>query len=234
MNKQEAKSILIYQLGFISDDTSFEQQQFSRALEIAIEALEEDISIENLAEITDELQRFADTLTRREKLLEEMKQVEDKMLVGVCKLRFIGANGSMGLTHGKVYDVDVGYNPLTEDFYVEWNVCGVGKRRCPYYSMQRLLENWERPGEDVNIKNQSVKDLHAEAVTKTQQLDIQEIINDAMEKKDRYVSILVTNEGHMSVNVYPSEEEDYVEEEESRSKKDSVRRKKLYQYNYPF
>ena len=69
---------------------------------------------------------------------------------------------------------------------------------------------------------------------KTQQLDIQAIINDAMKKRDRYVSILVTNEGHMSVNVYPSEEEDYVEEEESRSKKVSVRRKKLYQYNYPF
>lgn len=184
--------------------------------------------------LTDELQRLEDTLARREKLLEEMQQAEDKMSESVLKLRFIGANGSMGLTHGKVYDVDVGYNPLTEDFYVEWNVCGVGKRRCPYYSMQKLLENWERPGEDVNMKNQSVKDLHAEAITKTQQLDIQEIINDAMKKRDRYVSILVTNEGHMSVNVYPSEEENYVEEEDSRSKKASVRRKKLYQYNYPF
>ena len=58
MNKQEAKSILIYQLGFISNDTSFEQQQFSRALEIAIEALEEDISIENLAKIVDKFDRI--------------------------------------------------------------------------------------------------------------------------------------------------------------------------------
>ena len=168
----------------------------------------------------------------------------------MIKLKFVGANGSMDLTHGKVYDVDVGYNPITGDFYVEWNVCGVGKRRCSYYSMQRLLANWE--------STDSVDDVYANAIKamrnylncisepeptpikpeptpiKPQKLDIQEIINDAMEKKDRYVSIIVTNEGHMSVNVYPSEEENYVEEEDSRSKKASVRRKKLYQYNYPF
>ena len=57
MTKQEAKNILVYQLGFISDDNSFEQQQFSRALEIAIEALEEDISIEKIVEIVDKFDR---------------------------------------------------------------------------------------------------------------------------------------------------------------------------------
>lgn len=58
MTKQEAKSILIYQLGFISNDISFEQQQFSRALEIAIEALEEDITMDNLlAELADKMDR---------------------------------------------------------------------------------------------------------------------------------------------------------------------------------
>ena len=58
MNKQEAKNILIYQLGFLSNDNSFEQQQFCKALEIAIEALEEDISIFELAE------KYADKIDR--------------------------------------------------------------------------------------------------------------------------------------------------------------------------
>ena len=43
---------------------------------------------------------------------------------------------------------------------------------------------------------------------KPQNLDIQAIIDDAMKNKDRYVSILVTNEGHISVNVYPHDEEE--------------------------
>ena len=58
MNKVEAKNILVYQLGFLSNDNSFEQQQFCKALEIAIEALEEDIGIFELAE------KYADKIER--------------------------------------------------------------------------------------------------------------------------------------------------------------------------
>ena len=56
------------------------------------------------------------------------------------KLKFIGANGSMGLEHGKIYDCSFG----TGDGYI-W-VTWTGGRwdigNCPYSSLKNLLENW--------------------------------------------------------------------------------------------
>lgn len=54
------------------------------------------------------------------------------------RLKFIGENGSMGLTHGKTYDVKV----VSTDYYiwVEWGFCKV----CPYDSPQSFSNNWER------------------------------------------------------------------------------------------
>ena len=51
-------------------------------------------------------------------------------------LRFIGENGSMGLRHNHIYQVNV----FTMDrfIYVDW-----GADRCPYISLKTLTENWE-------------------------------------------------------------------------------------------
>lgn len=52
-------------------------------------------------------------------------------------LRFIGANGSMGLKYGNVYNVEI-----YEDkkyIWVNW-----GKNKCPYVSFENLATNWTR------------------------------------------------------------------------------------------
>ena len=52
------------------------------------------------------------------------------------RMKFVGANDSMGLIHGKVYYVIV----FTKNGYVWvqwWN------GQCPYSSLKKVLENWE-------------------------------------------------------------------------------------------
>lgn len=64
--------------------------------------------------------------------------------------RFIGNNGSMGLRHGKVYNITI-----TKDaryIWVNWEHKEIGKTilqllggtpsRCPYHNEQALRENW--------------------------------------------------------------------------------------------
>lgn len=51
-------------------------------------------------------------------------------------LRFVGANGSMGLKHGNVYNVDV--NSDGKYLWVDW-----GKNKCPYSSFESFASNWE-------------------------------------------------------------------------------------------
>lgn len=51
-------------------------------------------------------------------------------------LRFVGANGSMGLKHGNVYNVDV--NTDGKYVWVDW-----GKNKCPYSSFENFASNWE-------------------------------------------------------------------------------------------
>lgn len=52
-------------------------------------------------------------------------------------LRFIGADGSMGLSFGKIYEVKIS----SDDRYiwVQWN-----RGRCPYSSPLTLASNWKR------------------------------------------------------------------------------------------
>lgn len=51
------------------------------------------------------------------------------------RLRFVGANRSMGLINGMIYSVEIysrnGY------IWVQWK-----HGRCPYPSLQKLMENW--------------------------------------------------------------------------------------------
>ena len=62
-------------------------------------------------------------------------------------LRFIGANGSMRLRHGKVYKVSV----KTKDGYIWVIIPGFEFRdrvfkvwKCPYSSPQSFANNWEK------------------------------------------------------------------------------------------
>lgn len=65
--------------------------------------------------------------------------------------RFIGSNGSMGLRHGKVYDITI-----TKDaryVWVNWEPKEIGKTilqllgitpsSCPYRNEQTFRENWD-------------------------------------------------------------------------------------------
>lgn len=52
-------------------------------------------------------------------------------------LRFIGADGSMGLKHGRIYPVKV-YSTLGK-IVVDWN-----NGRCPYSSPSSFATNWAK------------------------------------------------------------------------------------------
>lgn len=62
------------------------------------------------------------------------------------RLRFIGTDGSMGLTHGRVYDVKltvkgnwlwVSWTP-----HGPWPTSGEPLRACPYETTQAFANNW--------------------------------------------------------------------------------------------
>ena len=52
-------------------------------------------------------------------------------------LKFIWADGSMGLTKGYIYLVEV--SASNGFIYVDW-----GKKRCPYSSPETMWANWEK------------------------------------------------------------------------------------------
>lgn len=61
-------------------------------------------------------------------------------------LKFIGANGSMGLIHGRTYNVKI----KTKNEYIwviiprfEFRPFVFGTWRCPYSSPQSFAANWE-------------------------------------------------------------------------------------------
>lgn len=56
------------------------------------------------------------------------------------KLKFIGADGSMGLRHGEIYKVRIFSSG--ECIVVEVHR-GNGAYGCPYSSLIKLCENWE-------------------------------------------------------------------------------------------
>lgn len=58
-------------------------------------------------------------------------------------LRFIGANGSMGLKHGKTYSVSI--KSQGEYIIVTWTTDN-SIYRCPYSSPKSFAANWESPG----------------------------------------------------------------------------------------
>lgn len=62
------------------------------------------------------------------------------------RLRFIGANGSMGLTNGKVYEVQV--NSVENYIWTvildfEFSEKTFGTWKCPYSSPESFAANWE-------------------------------------------------------------------------------------------
>ena len=58
------------------------------------------------------------------------------------KLRFIGADGSMKLRHGEVYDVRL--STLEDDIKVHaWSLDDSFYVFCPYSSPQSFAKNWE-------------------------------------------------------------------------------------------
>jgi hypothetical protein len=54
---------------------------------------------------------------------------------GKMYLKFVGKDGSMGLTHGKVYNVKIESD--RRYIWVYW-----GDKRCPYSSPQSFADNW--------------------------------------------------------------------------------------------
>ena len=58
-------------------------------------------------------------------------------------LKFIGEDGSMGLKHGAVYDLNVFVNHT--HVCVEW-FDGNEFRQCPYSSPASFAANWAKPG----------------------------------------------------------------------------------------
>lgn len=61
-------------------------------------------------------------------------------------LRFIGKDGSMGLRHGRVYDVAIKAVMGSYGFIeVGWKTRGWRTEWCPYSSPAALAKNWESP-----------------------------------------------------------------------------------------
>lgn len=56
------------------------------------------------------------------------------------KLKFIGANGSMGLEHGKLYKVSLRTAGKYLVVHINKGLCR--EITCPYSSMQAFADNW--------------------------------------------------------------------------------------------
>ena len=58
-------------------------------------------------------------------------------------LKFIGEDGSMGLSHGRIYDVQV----KTKNNYIWVIIPNIlfDVWKCPYSSPQSFAKNWEHP-----------------------------------------------------------------------------------------
>lgn len=58
----------------------------------------------------------------------------------MVKLRFIGADGSMGLRYGEIYNVSI----FSSGKYIVVEIYrGNSSYGCPYISLTKLCENWE-------------------------------------------------------------------------------------------
>lgn len=64
--------------------------------------------------------------------------------------RFIGKNGSMGLTKGAIYDIEL--KTINSFIFVSWKVyeesalfgfLSAHEKTCPYGSFKKFTENWE-------------------------------------------------------------------------------------------
>lgn len=62
--------------------------------------------------------------------------------------RFIGADGSMGLVHGRVYNIQIWSD--RDCIYVGW-----GKRFFPYSNLQKLQENWTLANDEKDAENRN-------------------------------------------------------------------------------
>lgn len=56
--------------------------------------------------------------------------------------RFIGENGSMGLVHNRIYNIQIWSKG--DYIFVGW-----GPRACPYSNLQKLHENWRAVEEET-------------------------------------------------------------------------------------
>lgn len=57
------------------------------------------------------------------------------------RLRFIGADGSLGLKHGQTYDIKL--NTFGKYVIATIKTGWISDTICPYSSMQALAKNWE-------------------------------------------------------------------------------------------
>lgn len=63
------------------------------------------------------------------------------------KAMFIGADGSMDLKNGRVYNVEISKDEKyiwVRWIHRFWLVCSC-RMECPYGSMEKVLENWRFP-----------------------------------------------------------------------------------------
>lgn len=54
------------------------------------------------------------------------------------KMKFIGEHGSMGLSTGMIYDVEILLNEDTRRIVLSW-----GRGKCPYASWEAVARNWQ-------------------------------------------------------------------------------------------
>lgn len=66
--------------------------------------------------------------------------------------RFIGANGSMGLIHGRYYPIEI--KRLDEYLWVKiYTKTECYFRYCPYSSIKNFKENWEMTKTELRLLN---------------------------------------------------------------------------------
>lgn len=56
--------------------------------------------------------------------------------------RFIGRDGSMGLRHGRYYEITIYGKPDEDLIFVEWIGYDGFLWKCPYGSIEALMQNW--------------------------------------------------------------------------------------------